>query len=99
MIVTCMMKMDETIKKKGICHLKHLRICAVRKEVKILTLTGLSKNMLAFLHDYYLTELCILNSRNRPGRGIVGSSGRTISNFLRNSQIDFQSGCTSLQSH
>jgi hypothetical protein len=30
--------------------------------------------------------------------GIAGSSGRTISNFLRNSQIDLQSGCTSLQS-
>jgi hypothetical protein len=39
--------------------------------------------------------------------GIVGesfgyipkSSGRSISNFLRSLQIDFQSGCTSLQSH
>jgi hypothetical protein len=30
---------------------------------------------------------------------IAGSSGRTISNFLRNCQIDFQSGCTGLQSH
>ena len=34
-----------------------------------------------------------------PRRGIAGSSGRTMSNFLRNRQIDFQSGCTSLQSH
>jgi hypothetical protein len=35
-----------------------------------------------------------------PRRGIAGSSGSTMSNFLRNRQIpDFQSGCTSLQSH
>jgi hypothetical protein len=39
------------------------------------------------------------SSRYIPRRGIVGSSGSTMSNFLRNHQIDFQSGCTSLQSH
>jgi hypothetical protein len=34
-----------------------------------------------------------------PRRVIVGSSSSTMSNFLRNHQTDFQSGCTSLQSH
>jgi hypothetical protein len=31
-----------------------------------------------------------------PKSGIAGSSGRSISSFLRNLQIDFQSGCTSV---
>jgi hypothetical protein len=39
------------------------------------------------------------SSRYMPRRGIAGSSGSTMSSFLRNSQTDFQSGCTSLQSH
>jgi hypothetical protein len=34
-----------------------------------------------------------------PRRGFVGSSSSTMSNFLRNHQTDFQSGCTPLQSH
>ena len=34
-----------------------------------------------------------------PRRGIAGSFGSTMSNFLRNCQTDFQSGCTSLQSY
>jgi len=36
---------------------------------------------------------------NMPKRGIAGSSGSAMSNFLRNLQTDFQNGCTSLQSH
>jgi hypothetical protein len=38
-------------------------------------------------------------SEYMPRRGIAGSSGRTMSNFLRNCQIDFQICCTSLYSH
>jgi hypothetical protein len=34
-----------------------------------------------------------------PRSGIAGSSGNTISSFLRNCQTDLQSGCTSLQFH
>jgi hypothetical protein len=34
-----------------------------------------------------------------PRSVIAGTSGRTMSNSLRNCQNDFQSGCTSLQSH
>jgi hypothetical protein len=34
-----------------------------------------------------------------PKSGVAGSSGRSISNFLRNLQIAFQSGCTTLQFH
>jgi hypothetical protein len=34
-----------------------------------------------------------------PRRGIAGSSGSTMSRFLRSHHTDFQSGCTSLQSH
>jgi hypothetical protein len=39
------------------------------------------------------------SSEYMPRRGIAGSSGSPMSNFLRNRQTDFQSGCTSLQSH
>jgi hypothetical protein len=34
-----------------------------------------------------------------PRSGLAGSSGSTMSIFLRNCQTDFQSGFTSLQSH
>jgi hypothetical protein len=34
-----------------------------------------------------------------PRSGIAGSSGSTMSNFLRNCQTDFLNGCNSLQSH
>ena len=34
-----------------------------------------------------------------PRRVIAGPSSSIVSNFLRNLQTDFQSGCTSMQSH
>jgi hypothetical protein len=40
-----------------------------------------------------------ISSEYIPRSGIAGSSGSTMSNFLRNHQTDFQSACTSLQSH
>jgi hypothetical protein len=39
-----------------------------------------------------------ISSGYMPRRGIAGSSGSTVYNFLRNCQTDFQSGCISLQS-
>ena len=39
------------------------------------------------------------SSGNVPKRGIAGSSGPIYVQFLRNHQTDFQSDCTSLQSH
>jgi hypothetical protein len=46
----------------------------------------------SFLHDG-------ASSGYRPRSSITRSSGRTMSNFLKNHQTDFQSGCTSLQSN
>jgi hypothetical protein len=40
-----------------------------------------------------------ISSGYMPRRSTAGSSGSTMSNFVRNRQTDFQSGCTSLQSH
>jgi hypothetical protein len=40
-----------------------------------------------------------VSSGNMSRRGISGSSGSTMSHFLRKHQTDFQSTCTSLQSH
>jgi hypothetical protein len=39
------------------------------------------------------------SSAYMPRSGIAGSSSSTMSNFLRKCQTDFQSSCTSLQSH
>jgi hypothetical protein len=47
----------------------------------------------------HVSFLPLPSSRYMPRRGIAGSSGSTMSNFLRNGQTDFQSGCTSLQSY
>jgi hypothetical protein len=40
-----------------------------------------------------------ISSWYMPRRGNAGSTGSTMSSFLKSRQTDFQSGCTSLQSH
>jgi hypothetical protein len=47
----------------------------------------------------HVSLLQVGTSGYMPRRGIAGSSGSTMSNFLRNHQTDFQSGCTNLQFH
>jgi hypothetical protein len=39
------------------------------------------------------------SSGHMPRSGIVGSSGSTISSFLRSLETDFKSGCSNLQFH
>jgi hypothetical protein len=47
----------------------------------------------------HVSLLCVgASSGYMPRSSLAGSSGSTMSNFLRNRQSDFQS-CTSLQSH
>jgi hypothetical protein len=41
-------------------------------------------------------DICGASFGCMPRDSIAGYSGRTISNFLSNCQIDFQSGCTNL---
>jgi hypothetical protein len=47
----------------------------------------------------HMSFLPVGTSGYMPRRGIEGSPGSTMYNFLRNHQTDLQSGCTSLQSH
>jgi hypothetical protein len=47
----------------------------------------------------HVSLLHVVTSEYMPRSGFAGSSGRTMSTFLRNRHTYFQSGCTALQSH
>ena len=47
----------------------------------------------------HVSLLPVGTSGYMPRKGIAGSSDSTMASSLRNRQTDFQSGCTSLQSH
>ena len=49
--------------------------------------------------EHVFLLLVEISSWYMPRRGITGSSGSFMSNFLRNCQTDLQSGYNSLQSH
>ena len=54
-------------------------------------------NMAAMNIVKYVSLLHVESSSGyMPRSGIAGSSGGTMSNFLKNHQTDFQSGCSSL---
>jgi hypothetical protein len=56
-------------------------------------------NIVAMNIVEHVSLLHVGTSGYMPRCGIAGSSECTMSNFLRNCQTDFQSGCSSLQSH
>jgi hypothetical protein len=58
----------------------------------------INKAAMNIVEHVYLLPVGIF-SGYMPRRGIAESSSSTISNFLRNHQTDFQSGCTGLQSN
>jgi hypothetical protein len=47
----------------------------------------------------HVSLLPVGTSGYMPRRGVAGSTCCTMSSFLKNCQTDFQSGCTSLESH
>jgi hypothetical protein len=61
-------------------------------------LTIINKAAMNIVKDVFLLPVGT-SSGYMPRRSIAGSSSSIMSNFLRNLQIDFQSGCTSLQSN
>jgi hypothetical protein len=58
----------------------------------------INKAAMNIVEHVYLLQVGA-SSGYMPMSGIVGSSGSIMSNFLKNHQTDFQSSCTSLQSH
>ena len=75
------------------------------KEIRETTPFTIVTNNIKYFGVTLLKEVIDLYDKNlksleyMPRRGIAGSLCSIMPNFLRNLQTDFQSGCTTLQSH
>jgi hypothetical protein len=67
-------------------------VCSQLLDITIKAAMNVVKDHVSLLHVEASSEYM-------PSSGIAGSLWKTISNFLRKHKIDFQSGCTNLQTN
>ena len=72
---------------------------SVEEHLYCFQLLAIIKVAVKNIMEHVLLSHVVASSGYMPRSGKAGSSGNTMSNFLRNHQIDFQIGCTSLETY